>query len=283
MLDFGEKKLYNIIGVFCPNEKCAHYPKRKVNSVLNKKKLLVLPAAALLLSMLGSVSGCNMYQETYKSAALSYDYSQMEFIQLEEPKDGQMTAIIHTTSGDITAVLYPEYAPNTVDNFVNRAKDGYYNNNKIYMIYENYFAATGSNADDGSKGATNDGELIQNEYTPKLWPFKGSLCAYSPTMGYSDSRFMLCNTFEFTDEEVENLRSITKDDKQLFPEELISAWKEHGALPTVSGVWTVFGQIIEGQDVLDKIMASDKDEETGVPIEDIRIKNIEISEYKKAE
>lgn len=250
---------------------------------MNKKKILALPAAALLVGSLGLLGGCNMYQNSYKSAALDYDYSQMEFIQLEEPKDGQMTAVIHTTLGDITAVLYPEYAPNTVDNFVNRAKDGYYDNNKFYMIYENYYAATGSKADDGSKGASNDGELILNEYTPKLWPFKGSLCSYSPTMGYSDSRFMMCGSFEFTDEELEYLRGIKKDDKQLFPEELISAWKEHGALPTVSGVWTVFGQIIEGQDVFDKIMATDKDAETYVPVEDIRIKNIEISEYKSAE
>ena len=267
------KKLYNIIGIFCPKSDMLTQ-KRKGNLNLIKKKLIILPIAASLL-----LSGCNLFQETYKSAALSYDYSQMEFIQFEEPEEGQMTAVIHTTLGDITALLYPEYAPNTVDNFVNRAKDGYYDNNKFYMTHENYFAATGSNADDGSKGATNDGELIENEYTPKLWPFKGSLCAYSSTMGYSDSRFMMCNTFEFTDEEVESLRSITKDDKQLFPEELISAWKEHGALPTVSGIWTVFGQIIEGQEVLDRIMAADRDE-TGVPTEDIRIKNIEISEYK---
>ncbi|MCM1299884.1 MAG: peptidylprolyl isomerase, partial [[Eubacterium] siraeum] len=92
----------------------------------------------------------------------------------------------------------------------------------------------------------------------------------------------MCNTFEFTDEEIENLRSITRDEQQLFPEELISAWTEHGALPTVSGIWTVFGQIIDGQEVLDQIMASDKDADTGVPAEDIRIKNIEISEYRQS-
>lgn len=241
-----------------------------------KKKLMIIPAVAALL-----LSGCSMFQENYKSGALDYDYSQMEFIQFDEPTDGQMTAVIHTTLGDITAVLYPEYAPNTVSNFANRAREGYYDNNNIYMIYNDYFAATGSSADDGSKGATDDGELIENEYTPKLWPFKGSLCAYSSTMGYSDSRFMMCNTFEFNDEVLGQLRSITKDEKQLFPEELIEAWQEHGALPTVSGIWTVFGQIIEGQDVFEQIMASPVDEETGVPTEEIRIKNIEISQYKK--
>ena len=242
------------------------------------KKLLVIPLAAVTLLF----GGCSLFSSGYTSQALYYDYDQMEFIQFEEPEDGQTIAIIKTSKGDITAVLYPEYAPNTVDNFINRANDGYYNNTKIFGIYQGYFAATGSSSEDGSTGASNDGELIPVECTPKLWPFKGALCSYSSTLGYGDSRYIMCNTIEFNDEAYNELRGVLDSNKeQLFPEELIEAWAEHGAIPQYSGLFTVFGQIIDGMDVFEDIMNVGFDSETGKPNEDLIIYNVEITEYKR--
>lgn len=243
------------------------------------KKLLILPLAASCLL----TSGCaSLFGQPYTSKALDYDFSEMTMVQLEEPKEGQLAAVIHTTLGDMTALLYPEYAPNTVNNFVNRANDGYYDNTKIYVVYQSRFAATGSSSNDGSTGASNDGKLIENEYTPNLWPFKGALCSYSGTQGYGDSRYMICNTFEFTDEDKETLKSAkNKNGGQLFPQELIDAWIEYGSLPTLSGFQTVFGQIIDGMDVMEQIMSVEVDEKTAVPKEDIFVKHIDIIEYHK--
>lgn len=242
-----------------------------------KKQYLAIPAAASILLF----SGCSLFGEQFRSQALEYDYSEMEFIQLEEPEEGQTTAVIQTSMGDITVALYPEYAPKTVDNFVNRAKDGYYDNNNFFAVIKDSYAATGSAKADGSEGASNDGELIELETTPKLWPFKGALCSFSSVMGYGDSRYFICNTVDFNDENLEQLRSITKDGEQLFPEELISKWQEVGAFPLVSGVVTVFGQIIEGEDVFDKIMEAEVDKETYMPKEEILVKHVEIGEYHK--
>lgn len=243
------------------------------------KKLLTIPLAASMLLM----SGCSIFTgNTYMSEAKYYDYSEMEFIQFDEPEEGQPIAVLKTSKGDITVALYPEYAPNTVDNFINRSKDGYYNNTKVFNIFQSYYAATGSSSDDGSKGASNDGNLIENECTPKLWPFKGALCSFSTTLGYGDSRYLICNTVEFTDEAMKEIRDITNNDnEQLFPEELIEAWVEHGAIPQYSGLFTVFGQIIDGMDVFEDIMAVEYDSETYVPKEDIVIYTVEITEYTK--
>ncbi len=243
-----------------------------------KKKLLILPVAASLLIC----SGCSaLFGEQFKSHALNYDYSQMEFVQLEEPEEGRLSAVIQTSLGDLTVVLYPEYAPNTVDNFVNRAKDGYYDNTNFYAVYEKSFAATGSSSKDGSSGASNDGNLIPLESTPKLWPFKGALCSYSPTMGYGDSRYVICNTIEFTDEAVEQLKSFKKGDQQLFPQELIDKWQEKGAIPMMSGVLTVFGQVVDGMDVFEKIIDAEVDSETQSPKDEIIVKHVEITEFHK--
>ena len=248
------------------------------NSFKGLKKFLIAPLAVSCLF----TGGCSsLMGSTYTSRARDYDFSTMTMVQLEEPKEGQLAAVIHTTLGDMTAVLYPEYAPNTVDNFVNRANDGYYDNTKIYVVYETRFAATGSSANDGSTGASNDGKLIENEYTPNLWPFKGALCSYSTTAGYGDSRYIICNTFDFSEEDIETLKSVQRDGEQLFPQELIDAWVEHGSLPTLSGMQTVFGQIVEGMDVMEKIMSVEVDEETSVPKEDIFVKHVDIIEYHK--
>ena len=246
------------------------------------KKLLIIPIAALMLL----TSGCSFLTgsayTTYTSRANSYDYSEMEFIQFDEPEEGQPVAVIKTSKGDITAVLYPEYAPNTVDNFINRANDGYYDNNKVFGIYETYLVATGSESDDGNVGVSNDGKLIENEYTPKLWPFKGAICSYSTTVGYGDSRYIICNTIEFTDEIMEQIRAVPDANKeQLFPEELIDAWVEHGAIPQYSGLFTVFGQIIDGMEVLEAMIDVGFDSETYKPKEDIIIYTVEITEYKR--
>lgn len=242
------------------------------------KKLFIIPLAFSCLV----TGGCSsLLGEKYTSRALDYDFSQMELIQLQEPEEGQLAAVIHTSMGDMTAVLYPEYAPNTVDNFVSRAKDGYYDNTIIYTVYESKFAATGSDSKDGSTGASNDGKLIENEYSPKLWPFKGALCSYSTKTGYGDSRYMILNTFDFTEEDIETLKSAQKDGKQLFPDELINAWVEHGSIPTLSGMQTVFGQVIDGMDVLEKIMKAEVDAKTGRPKEDITISHVDITEYHK--
>ena len=246
------------------------------------KKLLIIPLAASMLLL----SGCSLLfgglGTSYTSRAYYYDYSEMEFIQLEEPEEGQPVAVIKTSMGDMTAVLYPEYAPNTVDNFINRANEGYYDNTKIFGMVGSYYIATGSSSDDGSTGASNDGKFIENEYTPKLWTFKGALCSFSPNIGYGDSRYMIFNTMEFTDEDIEELKAITNSDKeQLFPDELIDAWVEHGAVPQYSGILTVFGQLIDGIDVLEKIFTVGADSETYMPNEDIIIYTVEITEYTK--
>ncbi|MCM1055095.1 MAG: peptidylprolyl isomerase [Bacteroides sp.] len=242
-----------------------------------KKKAAAVSAVVLAL-LLG---GCSLFGTTTRSAVLDYDFSDMELVQLKEPEEGRLTAVIQTSMGDITAVLYPEYAPKAVSNFVNRANDGYYDNTAIFQNYEKLFVATGSSGN-GTSGATDDGELLENEYSPNLWPFKGALCAYSLTQGYCDSRYIICGTYEeFTEQQLSDLKSVTRDGEQLFPDEVIEAWAEYGAIPTLSGFYTVFGQVVDGMDVLEDILNSEYNAETYAPIDDITVYHVEITEYSK--
>ena len=53
----------------------------------------------------------------------TYDFTQMDLVQLNKPSEGQDVAVIETNLGTITAVLYAEFAPKTVANFKKRAED----------------------------------------------------------------------------------------------------------------------------------------------------------------
>ncbi len=237
--------------------------------------LSVIIAVVMITALTGSKSA---------SALGSYNFEEMDLIQLEEPKDGQMMAVINTSAGTIKAVLYPEYAPNTVDNFVNRANEGFYNGKDIYAIVEEAFFLTGAYDEEGTKGYTNDGKHIENECDVDLWTFKGALCSYSSRAGYGDSRFFVINNRSLTEDELSQLRGFKNEDgSQKIPEELLTAFVEKGSVAHFAGCYTVFGQTIEGFDVIEKICTAEIDENTARPVEELVIESIEITEYKSEE
>lgn len=244
-----------------------------------KKKIAALAAVSIL-----SLSGCSLFSSNTYSAIGTYDFAEMNLIQLEEPAEGQMMAVIDTTEGVIKAVLYPEYAPNTVDNFVNRANEGYYDGKDVYAIINESLFMTGAYNEEGTQGYTNDGEPIANEHDVDLWTFKGALCAYNGQMGYGDSRFFIVDEYPMTDEEIEELRSIkNEDDTQRIPEELLQAYIDEKGIIQIAGQYTVFGQTIEGIEVVEKICDYEYDEETMRPVTEIKINSIEITEYTSSE
>lgn len=235
----------------------------------------VIIAVVMITAILGSKNS---------NAMSEYNFEEMDLIQLEEPADGQMMAVINTTEGVIKAVLYPEYAPNTVDNFVNRANEGFYDGKDIYAIINECLFMTGSYNDEGTQGYTNDGNPVANENDVDLWTFKGALCSYSGQTGYGDSRFYIVDEFPITEEEFAELRSKKNEDgTQLIPEELLAAYTEHKGIIHLAGSHTVFGQTIEGFDVIERICDYEYDAETMRPLKELKINSIKITEYKSEE
>lgn len=254
----------------------------------NKIKTIAVCAAAIL--SVSTLSGCNLFGGQTFNALGQYDFTQMELVQLQEPEAGKQMATIETDYGTIKAVLYPEYAPNTVANFVARANDGYFDNQPIYCIYEDYYFLSGGHIETndageetGYIGATEDGKAIAAECSVNLWPFKGSFMSYNETGGYGDSRFFVTNTKPLMQSEIDQLKSFVDDDgNQRLPQELIDAFVLKGSLPQIAGGYTIFAQTISGFDVIEEIVKQDKDSETYRPLEEIMIKKVTIGEYDPA-
>ena len=184
--------------------------------------------------------------------------------------------------GTIKCELDADTAPISVTNFINLANDGFYDGKKIYGVQPGAYFITGASNEEGTAGVTEDGKPIANECSVDLWPFKGAMMAYNGNAGYGDSRFFVVNNVELTDEDVETLRSYKDaDGNQKIPEELIQAFISEGSVPHVAGLYTVFGQAIDGLDVVEKLTEVEINSDAMNPIEDIYINKITLSEYKK--
>lgn len=182
---------------------------------------------------------------------------------------------ITTTEGDITLKLFPKYAPLAVENFLTHAKDGYYNGLLFHRVINNFMIQSGDPKGDGTGGESiwkgkdkskDPGTGFENEYSPYLYNIRGSIAMANSGPNTNGSQF-------YINQNKEDWSS--KLSTNQFPAKIIEAYK-HGGSPTLDGGnYTVFGQVIEGMDVVDKIAATETDDKDK-PKTDIKIEKIEI-------
>lgn len=229
-----------------------------------------------------------------QNSQMVIDVNTMKLVQLEEPQEGDPVAIVNTSLGEIRFVLYPEHSPNSVQNFIELAESGHYDNTYVFHSEENVYAGIGAPNKDGTMpdGYDKSRELIERELHQDLWPFRGAVCAMTTTVDrglkemllgggtyYCGSRLALVNSIEFTDElKEEFLASSTNT-------ELAETFIEKGGVPNFSQQMTVIGQIYEGFDVLEALcsLETEANDTYKIPKEDIMILSVEISEYSSDE
>ncbi len=235
---------------------------------------------------------CAGYYSLMSNYTAVIEPDQIALIQLDEPEIGTPTAVMHTTAGDMVYVLYPDECPQTVANFISLAQSGHYDNTYVFRVEQDIFFSAGSENPDGTI-AEPDGacEQITQELSPKLWPLRGALCAltsksesgffrilFNKQEFYTGSRFLVVDSIEMTDEIREGLISENNTDTQNL---VGQAFLDYGGIPNYSQQITVFGQLIEGYDILDGITGAALTGEEGAmrPQEDILITSVEIAEY----
>lgn len=250
-------------------------------------KGLTIVFTVTLISSFGLAVWSNM--TSGYTAVLEYD--DIALIQLDEPRSGDPLAVMHTTAGDMTYILYPEQCPQTVANFTKLAEQGYYDGTYVFRVEPDVFFSAGAKTPEDKVPAEGSGdaqEHIPQELSAKLWPLRGALCALTTSAEggfwktitktrtyYTGSRFLVCNSIEMTDEIREGLRSGDNDAMLKVGEAFI----EKGGIPNYSQQITVFGQLYEGYDILDAVTGAELtgEGENRRPKEDIQIESIEIT------
>ncbi|HYZ28216.1 MAG TPA: peptidylprolyl isomerase [Thermoleophilaceae bacterium] len=150
------------------------------------------------------------------------------------------TAVMHTNHGDITLELFDEDAPKTVDNFKKLAGDNFYDGIIFHRVIKDFMVQGGdpTGTGRGGPGYTFEDEINDNKVV------RGALAMANAGPNTNGSQFFIVTT---------------------------------DAAPWLDGKHTVFGRVVEGMEVVDKIEGGDTDD-SDRPREEARIERVTLSE-----
>lgn len=195
----------------------------------------------------------------------------MAAIQLSIPQKGDTLAVMHTNMGDIKIKLFPEKAPKTVENFVTHSKNGYYNGLKFHRVINDFMIQGGDPRGNGTGGESIWGGSFPDEFDPELHNLRGALSMANSGPNTNGSQFFIVQAREVPANMLEQMRDLGDNG---FPADITAAYAELGGTPWLDFRHTVFGQVTDGMDVVDKIAAVETNND--VPCKDVIISSIDI-------
>ncbi len=163
-----------------------------------------------------------------------------------ETGDPIMVQIEMENGGIMKLELYPEYAPITVENFVNLANDGFYDGLIFHRVIKDFMIQGGDPTGTGMGGSEKEikGEFSSNGVKNPLSHERGVISmARTDKPNSASSQFFIC----------------------------------HADYPSLDGIYAAFGKVIEGIEVVDEIagVATDRNDK---PLTDVVIKSITVIE-----
>ncbi|MDR7857776.1 peptidylprolyl isomerase [Tissierella sp.] len=248
---------------------------------MNKRsiKILVLLLIALVLLVAG---GCtkdvgDVKKDVQNNNEQTEGGNDMGLEQLKQPQVGEEVAIITTNHGDIKVRFFPEVAPKAVENFKTHAKDGYYNGVTFHRVMNEFMIQGGDPEGSGRGGESIWGAPFEDEFDLNYHNFRGSLSMANAGPGTNGSQFFIVQKTSVDKSMLDDMAKAGEGSG--FSEEVIKAYEELGGTPWLDFRHTVFGQVYEGMDIVDKI-ASVKVGMNDKPTEAVIMEKVEIVEYK---
>lgn len=188
-----------------------------------------------------------------------------------EVKDG-VKAVMKTNMGDMEFVLFPEVAPKAVENFVTHSENGYYDGLIFHRVIQNFMIQGGDPTGTGMGGESVFGNNFEDEFSLDARNYYGALSMANAGPNTNGSQFFVVQAKSVPQSLISQMEQL-KDNG--FPQEVIDNYQKVGGTPWLDFHHTVFGQLINGADVLDKIAAV-KCGENDKPAEDVVINGIDI-------
>ncbi|ASE34702.1 peptidylprolyl isomerase [Mammaliicoccus sciuri] len=183
--------------------------------------------------------------------------------------EGERVVEIKTTKGNMTFKLFSELAPKTVENFIGLAEKKYYDGIIFHRVINDFMVQGGDPTGTGMGGESIYGSAFEDEFSLQAFNLYGALSMANAGPNTNGSQFFIVQMKEVP----ANMLSQLKDGG--WPEEIVDRYAEKGGTPWLDQKHSVFGQIVEGESVLEeianvKVGANDK------PVEDVVIETIEI-------
>jgi cyclophilin family peptidyl-prolyl cis-trans isomerase len=237
----------------------------------------------LLVLLLGSCSKPKYFRSLTKDEVAEIKKYRKEFKQ-----DDTYKVLILTNQGNLVVKLFKE-TPLHRDNFIAKVKTGFYDSLLFHRVINNFMIQGG---DPSSKKATDNdrlgggsapGERIAAEFRTEqgIYHKRGALAAArdnNPEKASSNCQFYIVQRPAWR---ATQLDSTITQRNLILNETQKKLYTTQGGTPHLDGGYTVFGELIAGFDVLDKI-ATTKTNPADRPLEDVRMKMFVISQPKKS-
>ncbi len=226
-------------------------------------------------------------QKTSRKFAKSEQQTIKKYRKTIDTKDGSFYVLIATDLGDMVVRLYNE-TPLHRDNFVAKVKAGFYDSLMFHRVIKNFMIQGG---DPNSKKARSEqmlgngsapGERIPAEFRTEqgIYHKRGVLAAArdnNPEKASSNCQFYIVQRPAWRATELDS--TITQR-RLTLNEEQKKIYTTQGGTPHLDGGYTVYGELMQGFDVLDKI-ATTKTNKSDRPESDIRMRMFLLSEPKQ--
>jgi peptidyl-prolyl cis-trans isomerase B (cyclophilin B) len=166
---------------------------------------------------------------------------------MSQNKTPSEQAVIKTSLGEMTVAFWPDVAPKTVENFKKLAHEGFYDGTAFHRIIKGFMIQGGCpNTKDGQKGMPGTGGpgyMIKAEFNAKSH-VKGVLSmARSSSPDSAGSQFFIC----------------------------------HGDARFLDRQYTAFGELVSGEDVLEKIASvATGGPEKSTPVARVALESVKI-------
>ena len=197
-------------------------------------------------------------------------------------KDLKRDVELVTTAGTMVLRLSDE-TPMHRDNFLRLVKSGYYDSVPFHRVIQTFMIQAGDpnsirtvahqRLGDGGPGYTLPAEMNTN-----LFHKKGALAAArkgdneNPGRRSSGSQFYIVHGKTFTDVQMDSIEVVRLQGRKISPQRR-EYYKTFGGTPQLDGNYTVFGEVVKGMEVVDKIagMPVSTGPDTNRPLQDVRI------------
>lgn len=173
--------------------------------------------------------------------------------QAQKQEEKETVVVIKTSMGTIKAKLYND-TPQHRDNFIKLANEGWYNGSPFHRVIKQFMIQGGQNKD----GRLDPGYRVPAEIKDNHFHKKGALAAarqpdqVNPQKASSGSQFYIVQGKVYDERTLDMFESRMG---KVFSARQRQVYQTVGGTPHLDGDYTVFGEVTEGLDVVDKIAA----------------------------
>ncbi len=180
-----------------------------------------------------------------KANVQSNNQKNMKFDQTAKPKKGEQIVVMKTSMGTIKIRLFPKKAPKTVENFAGLVDKGYYDGILFHRVIPDFMIQGGDPSGTGRGGESLWGGKFEDEFNDDLKNIKGALSMANAGPNTNGSQFFIVQA---------------------------------EATPWLDGKHSVFGQVFDGMDVVEKIVNVERDSRDK-PLKDVKMEKVTLEKY----